>query len=354
MKRLIYLFICITAPMLAKAQNAKCPYGVNATVFTTNFNQVKSTYDTYQKLTSAKAFVQTNCLTSYQVKQIASLLFSDQDRLEFCKMAYHTTTDQENFYDVYDAFAYFSNVFRLHDYVWQAKGTQWQTSPIEIPNTNPSYAWPNLPYPNHSIYAGTKGCNNPATESDFNLMVAEALKKTTDDLRMEYLKSLQNSYCLTTTYIMKLSTLITNEATRLAWLKAAYPKAYDRDNYSNCEAALSTDAYKKELAFMLKSGTNTGCFVNETDFASIKESISKESFNNTRLTITKQILASKKCFSAVQIKEIVSLFDFEASKLEIAKYAYDYCIDKDNYYVINDAFSFSSSKTDLNEYIKGK
>lgn len=56
---------------------------------------------------------------------------------------------------------------------------------------------------------------------------------------------------------------------------------------------------------------------------------------------------AKKCFTVSQIKSIVKTMSFENDKLEVAKYAYDYCIDKQNYYQLSDVFDFSSSTTDL-------
>ena len=45
------------------------------------------------------------------------------------------------------------------------------------------------------------------------------------------------------------------------------------------------------------------------------------------------------------------LFTFENNRLEIAKYAYGKTVDKGNYFVVNDAFTFNS-KEKLNEYIR--
>jgi hypothetical protein len=56
--------------------------------------------------------------------------------------------------------------------------------------------------------------------------------------------------------------------------------------------------------------------------------------------------------STDQIIEIVNLFSFEENKLDYAKFAYSKCVDKNNYFIVNDAFSFSSSTDELTEYIE--
>jgi hypothetical protein len=47
-------------------------------------------------------------------------------------------------------------------------------------------------------------------------------------------------------------------------------------------------------------------------------------------------------------------FNFEKNKLEVAKFGFDYCTDKNNYYLLNDAFSFASSVDELSSYLEGK
>lgn len=86
------------------------------------------------------------------------------------------------------------------------------------------------------------------------------------------------------------------------------------------------------------------------DFESAKSSIASKSFESTKLEIAKQIIGSN-CVVADQVKQIMQLFDFEASKLDFAKFAYSHTYDKGNYFKVNDAFDFESSVSDLNSYI---
>ena len=88
------------------------------------------------------------------------------------------------------------------------------------------------------------------------------------------------------------------------------------------------------------------------DFESAKSSIASKSFESTKLEIAKQIIGSN-CVVAEQVKQIMQLFDFEASKLDFAKFAYGHTYDKGNYFKVNDAFEFESSVSDLNSYIGG-
>jgi hypothetical protein len=96
-------------------------------------------------------------------------------------------------------------------------------------------------------------------------------------------------------------------------------------------------------------GGGSGC-MNTNDFNRAYNTIKKESFENSKLETAKQITATNwLCVS--QIMQICKLFSFENSKLEYAKFAYRSCVDKNNYYQLNDVFSFSASKDELRNFI---
>ena len=87
------------------------------------------------------------------------------------------------------------------------------------------------------------------------------------------------------------------------------------------------------------------------DFAQAKESLRREWFENTRLETAKQII-DRSYFTSQQVKEMILLFTFENNRLDIAKYAYGKTVDKGNYFMLNDAFTFNNNKEALKEYIR--
>lgn len=92
--------------------------------------------------------------------------------------------------------------------------------------------------------------------------------------------------------------------------------------------------------------------MDESEFSNAQSSVSSKDFEESKLTVAKQITGSN-CLTADQVKRIMGEFDFEDSKLEYAKFAYDKTYDIGNYYKLNDAFDFESSIDELNEYING-
>jgi len=88
------------------------------------------------------------------------------------------------------------------------------------------------------------------------------------------------------------------------------------------------------------------------DFSAAKNTISSKSFEDSKLSIAKQIINTN-CLLSSQVKEIMLMFSFEESRLDFAKYAYGYTYDLGNYYIVNDAFQFESSIDELNNYTSG-
>jgi hypothetical protein len=86
-------------------------------------------------------------------------------------------------------------------------------------------------------------------------------------------------------------------------------------------------------------------------FVAAREAIRKESFDNNKMALAQQI-ADNNYFSTAQVKELVKLFSFDERKLDFAKYAYGRTVDKNNYFMINEVFSFSKSKEELADYIR--
>lgn len=86
------------------------------------------------------------------------------------------------------------------------------------------------------------------------------------------------------------------------------------------------------------------------EFNTALNSIRSDNFESGKLNKAKQIISRNRMCTA-QIVQIVRLFSFESNKLEFAKYGYQYCTDKNNYYQVTDAFSFQSSKDELLKFI---
>ncbi len=78
-------------------------------------------------------------------------------------------------------------------------------------------------------------------------------------------------------------------------------------------------------------------------FSKAKDNISSNSFEDSKMTVAKQVTKAN-CMTAAQIAEVMGLFSFEDSKLQFAKYAFDFCFNQGDYYEVNAAFTFFSNR----------
>lgn len=75
-----------------------------------------------------------------------------------------------------------------------------------------------------------------------------------------------------------------------------------------------------------------------------------QNYDSDKLSIARQAL-NNNYFDTYQIREVMSTMNFEKNRVEFAKDAYSNCVDKQNYFRVNDAFEFSSSIQELEDYI---
>jgi len=93
--------------------------------------------------------------------------------------------------------------------------------------------------------------------------------------------------------------------------------------------------------------------INPRAFIQLKETLQRETFEDTRVKTAKQAIAQN-FFTAEQVKELIGYFKFEANRLEMAKYLYDNTIDRKNYFIVSNALTSSLSKDELMRYIETK
>ncbi|WP_315817540.1 DUF4476 domain-containing protein [Paraflavitalea speifideaquila] len=91
--------------------------------------------------------------------------------------------------------------------------------------------------------------------------------------------------------------------------------------------------------------------MSDQSFAALKETLTKERFDNSRVTIAKQVI-DQNYFTAEQVKQLALMYSFDSYKLDLAKYAYKNTVNKQDYFILYEVFSFSNSKDNLANYIR--
>ncbi len=90
--------------------------------------------------------------------------------------------------------------------------------------------------------------------------------------------------------------------------------------------------------------------VDETTFAQIKQYVASETYDSYRVTAAKEVTKSNS-LSGAQIGELCKLFDYDSYRLEYAKYAYKYCINKGTYFLVYQTFDYDSYSSSLRDYV---
>jgi hypothetical protein len=120
------------------------------------------------------------------------------------------------------------------------------------------------------------------------------------------------------------------------------------------ESYSSNNNAQTEVYVMPGYNGPTGCPwpMDEAQFGNVYNSIASKDWDETKLTVAKQVISSN-CLTSEQVKQIMLLFEWEDTRLDLAKWAYGHTFDIGNYYLLNDAFEWESSITELNAYING-
>ncbi|MEE4176530.1 MAG: DUF4476 domain-containing protein [Bacteroides sp.] len=85
-------------------------------------------------------------------------------------------------------------------------------------------------------------------------------------------------------------------------------------------------------------------------FGRLKATLVSIRFENSRLDLARQAVSNNHVTSA-QVRELMDLFSFESNRLKLAKMAYAHTVDPRNFFVVHQAFRFSSSSRELNRFI---
>ena len=215
-------------------------------------------------------------------------------------------------------------------------------------------------------------CNMPMHQNDFNSLKAQVRSRYYDSSRLTVAKQACRYNCMTSDQVRDLCKEFSYESNRLDFAKYAFEYCYDRYRYYIVGQAFTYSSSVDQLnryitnqtaAYQQPYGGNQGnygyfqsdnpdChyFMTDQDFSDLKRMINNTPYSSTKMTIAKQA-CSATCVSAEQVREICRLFSFDSDRLTFAKYAFDHCYDRRNYFKVNEVFTFSSSVSELNRYI---
>lgn len=94
--------------------------------------------------------------------------------------------------------------------------------------------------------------------------------------------------------------------------------------------------------------------IKEDELAELKRLIIAENLEDNKLEKAKMTIQEmdSACVLVEQTKELITLLEFEETKLAFAKFMYAFTFDLENYKEMSEVFNFENSMDELNEFIK--
>jgi hypothetical protein len=214
----------------------------------------------------------------------------------------------------------------------------------------------------------SQNCRTPMVDQLFQPKFNKVKEQPDDELKFDIATYALTNNCFTSLQIKYFTRLFIQDNIRYDFAKLAYSHCTDTENYYDVLDAFKNYGYAFRLydfinnekkrasiaAETLQAPNPPPCRVSDGDFTIAKTNIINESISSTQLSIAREVVRAKKCFTCMQIKELTKLLSIESYKLDFVKFSYDFTIDKENFYIISDAFSASSSKNQLLDFIASK
>lgn len=98
-------------------------------------------------------------------------------------------------------------------------------------------------------------------------------------------------------------------------------------------------------------GNNFSNVMNNQEFGTFLNALKKNaSFDKDKIAMILS-MARNTNFTSLQVQALIKAMSFDDNRLETAKQLYQNCVDRRNYYVVNESFDFDSGRRKLNEYI---
>ncbi len=265
-------------------------------------------------------------------------------------------------------------------------GTNQNTSNTNVDGTRPNGNTNSNNTTNNTVVNNVTVCNqNPLALTNFNNLKSTLKAQKVESNKPAIIKQAVTNKRVTVSQVRDLLKLINIEQYKMDMAKYLFDFTCDKSNYYELSTLFLQSRVREFNTFLagknieddnvtsvnttVTNKNNNNTYTTNTsrnnnvsnsscdngrmpieDFEDIKENVKSQSFTSTQISVLKEAMNGR-CISAIQVKSMLEVFSFEADKLSMAKYLYSFTTDTQNYYKVNDAFSFSSSKEELNKYI---
>jgi len=190
------------------------------------------------KITMLKQQLPAYCISTMQLNRVLKMFTHESNKMEAAKFALAYIHDLDNYPSLSDDFSFKSNQQELLNY-FNSNSTKFTRKTAITESSN---------------YQGTKGCNLAMSSAEFANLLKAAKLESFDNKRTEIINSSISQNCLSVDQIEKLAQLYSFDNYKLDFLKIAYSKTFDKDNFGRLESLFSFDSYKKDFNNIMKGG----------------------------------------------------------------------------------------------------
>ncbi len=185
------------------------------------------------------------------------------------------------------------------------------------------------------------------------------ISKTNDfSNRTKYTYMAVINNCYKVEHLVSILNVMEIEMDKLKLARLAYSHLLDKENASKISVVFRFKTVSEEYASFLKNIADVNfqktlnCKepVTESEFKQIYLSVVKEKYEHDKIALAKKHVI-KQCFTSEQAKKLIDVFTHDRERMELAKAAYPVIVDKENYKIVQDCFSFSENKKEFLNFL---
>jgi len=292
------------------------------------YNSIRNEWRTSRRMTLVSdAFANTGYyFTTAQARQLIQLINNQSNRFTLAKASYPRITDPTNFTDMYELFSSQTYKDQLKDYV----------------NT-------------YSIGNSSTAMN----AINFNSIYRTARQQSTINSRVSYIF---NAFSNTNNYFSvaqakQLIQLVPDETNRLYLAKISYRSVVDKNNFSQMNSVLNSQASRNELTtfvnnYDVSNPVYTRTAMKETEFNTLYRDIQNRFGVGAKMSALNDVFDNENYyFTTVQARQLIQLVSDDNNRLQLAKDSYDNIVDQANFNQLYDILS-SSSRNEIELYVR--
>ena len=235
---------------------------------------------------------------------------------------------------------------------------------------------PYYPKPRTPDYRPENHCYTPADHYEFKDMMWEIRRSHPQD-KFGLGRTMIQNHCLSSRQIARLLDEFPGSEKRLRLAMMAWDYTFDPENFDVVVQMIRNPQDRRRLIMHIDSqpayGNGNGHYkgkgkghqkgkgrghygqqhqsMSAHEFQSALDMVEDTWRSREKMIVAKQIIENN-YLSSRQVKRLVEEMGFESNRLELAKFGWEYVIDPENYYIVNQAFSFSSSVKELDDFMR--